>query len=516
MQNKQPLPQSIAMPAAQSSGMTPGAASGASYMGINPAQMQQADAANVTGSPNASVGGLYGPPKGAPGPAAPPGPIDPSMLGAFGQPGQGPGAAAPPMPKPQMVAASNQSLVDPRLAAQQKSAFTDQQRAIADQQNAAQLTGKAEALGMQAQAAQEQVGAKQIEANAGDYKSERMSIGDQAEQMRQRREDARARLEADHIDSPDEVWSKTDSLDKVRYTLARGIGGALMGINHMDHNPFDRVQEHINGEIASQKAKYEKDKNSYEARNSAYGQLVQQMGSPAEAAKVLESHLLNQTAAEAKAMALNTGSATALGKGQELAAQLRERSTQVGENAVATDIAQHKYVAAHMAGGLTPQQQVDWKAQHQISKEREAAGIPSFESNEKFVQGLVAKNGGELPGTGLASRAAHALGAESIRGTDARQLDGALTSMAEAMAHANGQRGTEAIEMNKKILMGNGSADDIQAGLARAHGMIQARAKEIAAGAPALQNQLHGMNRAIADDEPGGAAEQQTPDGFDE
>jgi hypothetical protein len=121
----------------------------------------------------------------------------------------------------------------------------------------------------------------------------------------------------------------------------------------------------------------------------------------------------------------------------------------------------------------------------EISKALEGAGVPAGEAALAEADKLMAQGAADSSVTTLGLPRQVAVGGALggfAAGADARELDRVLSSLAEAQAHANGQRGTEAIEYNKRIMRGNGTREDIQRGIELVRRSLAARRAAIEAG----------------------------------
>ncbi len=318
---------------------------------------------------------------------------------------------------------------------------------------------------------------------------------------------------------PNRAWNNLSTGGKVGGWVAMIAGGMLAGFRGGPNQGYQAVRDLINDDVEAQKAALAGKTRSLEGAQTMYG-MLRQRGlddeTAATAAKIQHHEQLQKELDAADPGLANSRGALAIAQAKmqnqaelaKLRGQFDEKAsarvqTTMGESFKAAQpiyaggsnwrADYDKYAKGRTVEGKSVLSPEAWYAKTHGGGPAEdvkaGAGSPQLADQIAVGNQAIANidtlrdNTGALPGTGLVGRALHAgagipvvgAAAEQAMGTKARQLHGALMSLAEAQAHANGQRGTEAIQMNYKMIVGNGSQDDIDAGIKRAKATLDAR-----------------------------------------
>ena len=415
------------------------------------------------------------------------------------------------MQGPQMVGATNVDLVDPRFQKQQQDAIKAQQAGIDAESNAA---------GDEAQAI-----AGQELVKAGGLNSMGQTRAQYAEGMESRAGEREAKLAqlAQHIDAqsaavqamnkvdPTRFWKNQSTAQKIGYSVATFLGDIGSAVPHRNGNSvLDMIQKHVDEDIDAQRENYQHGRDRLTDMNNLYTRAYQATGDHEAATRLATSWGLDAAQNMVDAAATSNGSQIAIAKGDALKAQLQQKRAVIEQHGVDEAIKAHKYIPAHLAGpapGAAGASVVDWKAREKLENERLDHGLPAFGARYDRLRQLQQANGGVIPGTSYKDRVllslAHGDGAtaalaRSQLSPEALETDSLLTGIAEGVAKANGQRGPEAVQMNKQMLLGNGSHEVLSRNLADAANVIGAEERSIAAMAPTQQSQVGQISRDVA------------------
>ena len=306
---------------------------------------------------------------------------------------------------------------------------------------------------------------------------------------------------------PERYWHSRSTGQKVLLGLGDllgGFGGALTG---QGNSALKMLNDQIDRDVAAQAADKQSLIEKRAGQQTAYSHF-RQMGLDDQAARLSAANAQRQQMVN-KIQALANGSQSEQYKqnaqtlidqlNQKMAGADAERSQLIGATAY------RLRVASQQQGAGGPNK----TSTHELSKELEHVSDPTVRASLKRLDELRAKNGGTLPGTSAIEQAAFAtekktgLPATRFLSPEAREVRSLLRSAAEAKAHANGQRGQEAIEFNLETIRGNGSHEDISRGVENLRQTQLARTANARAG--------HDPNDVAAYDER--AEEEDLPEG---
>jgi hypothetical protein len=266
-------------------------------------------------------------------------------------------------------------------------------------------------------------------------------------------------------------------------TFAEGLGGPK-------NRGWDHLNQEIDRDIDAQKQAIEAKKGRVADMKGLYAEAYKLTGDQVAAKDLARAQALSVVDEYAKGFAAQSQSSAIAAKAQELSAKIQADKVKAMEGlAEYNDKLQLSQIKP--VGPVGPAKKpLDMKSVRELGKTLEEQHITSGEEGLKRAREIIAKNKGEIPGSSWTGRLLGSLAhapvvgglANAARGTEARQLEGAIYAVGEAQAQANNQKGTEAIEKNIKAIVGNGSQEDIAAGLARAEKGIAARRAELMSG----------------------------------
>lgn len=330
-------------------------------------------------------------------------------------------------------------------------------------------------------------------AAAGKRADEAQGFADEA-QARQARhnaalEDAQSAIDAASKDVAGDKINAHRLIDSASFAqhaqrfIGAIMGGFLQGFQGRATNPFlDQLNTQIGHDIDEQRENHATKAKAVDAKQQTFSNLVHRLGSEDAAVNAQHAIYLEGVKAQGDQRAALSGNADDQARWADQA------------NALDLEIARRRDAAAQGAAkAASAGSKPDWKAQHEMSKEAQEAGLPAMNAGLSRLNDITAANGGEAPVGALRNRlalgAAHALGdglwghlASGIATPEAREQNNIITGLAEGMAHANGQRGVEAVNMNADMLKGNGSAVDLAAGAARVRRAIESQQRNIFMG----------------------------------
>lgn len=413
-------------------------------------------------------------------------------------------------PKPHVVPEHNQMLVAPGI---QKSYMTAQ-----DAQN--------EAIGTAAAAESEQAQGKgmldAIQANYAAQRGQQIVDTDKANEIEARRLEAEKRLAIDAVKaeppSEERFWKEKGMATQFAMTLGSALinfGSALHGGDAAAGTKL--LHEKIREGVQQQTHAAEINKWKADKMDGVLADFYRLTGDKKQAQDLTYAAGLEMMNKQLDSVAAQSKSDVVTARAAAMKAENEKQQAQILAH-------WNKWVPAQTVGGGP---KIDFKEQARISGALEKAGVPATETTVKEIEDIKRRNGGHHPAAstwnrlmlGIADESEHhpILGgiARMATSNDALAEDAAMTRLAEAQAHAMGQRGTEAIKLNKHTLRGDGSEFALENGLRTTRQTAEERKHNIEQGVDPNQlyarEILEAANRRSKPQPPAAAG---TPKGF--
>lgn len=202
---------------------------------------------------------------------------------------------------------------------------------------------------------------------------------------------ARADDLANYKEDPERLWNSKSTLGKASVILGAIFGGMGGGMTHSNTNAgMDQYNRMVDQDIAAQRAGYNAQSNSYKAKDSAYGRMMdlyKDQDSADAASRVL---LIDQGERKLKQLMLSSASQQVQAQGQQALNQLALQRAQAER-----EFAFSQYKLAHPGTGSAAGE----KGVHQFTEDQEKAGLLGEEANLNLLKDLLGKIGpnGEIP-----------------------------------------------------------------------------------------------------------------------
>jgi hypothetical protein len=415
---------------------------------------------------------------------------------------------------PRMVGAQEVAKVDPKRQKALDAEYKKEQDSIDDQQDKQTDIGDAKSgVELSKAAGLQQVAQTQKE--AGDKTAARADARLAKSEMLQAKIDALSnQVYHENKEDPQRWWNSQSTASKAKFA----IGAALGSFTNDGHNPAMEAMKNLaRSDIEAQRQQYQHGRDRIGDAKSLYGMAMEATGNHDQAMQLAEKWHVQGMLSQADSMAASSGSQVEIANAAMLRSKLAQENAQVGQKRVEAGIKNNTYVPAHMVypGGVpgAPGSMTDWDAQGKMNKERHAAGLDAQEARMARLDELTKANGGQVPGTDMKSRVLWSVArqtdehgqptmaarvAMSQLSPEAVEADGILTGVGEGLAKASGQRGTEAIHLNKGIVTGNGSHESVMRGINHARSVFRSEEKNINGSHPVQQSLIGGVNRTVA------------------
>jgi hypothetical protein len=305
---------------------------------------------------------------------------------------------------------------------------------------------------------------------------------------------------------PERYMAHQSTGAKVLMALGLAFSGFGAGLRGGPNTSMEMIKGAIDDDNRAQLQNIENAKGGLEAQKGILADKMKLFGNKEQALAAARQEQLQGVAAQIDDMARQYQSPTILAKAQQLKGELQQHFAAEGA-------AVEKYVPAQTVGGGPTQAQLEKEA-YELVKGKDMNPADAMDA-VRYLHGMQANAPTgfyERPGTGKADPTAIAnQGLQNIEAlrdthgklpttalylqqhgggwlpatTKGRQLDGAITQLAEIQAKATGRASPALIQQIKHTIIGNGSAADVEAGIKRARSLIQAGSATPLAGTPA-------------------------------
>ncbi len=302
---------------------------------------------------------------------------------------------------------------------------------------------------------------------AADRAKEQAEVTQRQMEEIQRMSDQAAAMKVD----PGRWWGSQSTGEKVTYSLAAMLGGFAAGWTHGPNQALQQINKYMDDDIAAQRTAIEQAHGKVSDARGILSEMYTRYGNLDKAEAATKMLQINAAVNDTKAQVAAANSPAIAANGQAAIVGLEREKL----------LAQQRFIAAGQA-----QKPFDLKALHELSKDEEGNRSAAGETALSNLESLDKSGQGDVPGSSFGGRLLGSLAepddhgrrgfiagiANNLRGGDARQASGAMYQLAEASLPPSVRGNPEAIKNQQAALFGNGSPEDIKAGMDRARSLI--------------------------------------------